>query len=443
MTDLQNSFKQFMQDEGAGEMFITGQAGTGKTTKLSELLNYCMQNDIEAVVCAFTHKACGILMDKLPAGVTIRTLHSVLKKRPMINDTALKAQHIEVSRQHAKPDEYQVMFIDEFSMVGEKDYMDVIAMQESEDGETIAMKVVYIGDLNQLPPVGDMHTITPHAPHWVNLTHIYRQADGNQLLDTLSDLVKMIEGGEAKPLKSNQNFQRGVDITKWYMTYEPSSDNVMLAFTNERVENLNAQIAGKTTPEHNDELFSPTRREHFIMDHFIPPSKVFEIGKAFGDELLELDSKYKTLEHLLLMPEIKFIQMHTMYEGDFVTYATVFGHYQYKLYLDELKQQAAKANRDIELRYGIKAPVWARANPRTTEARTRALAWRNYLTFKECVICLDFPYAMTVHKSQGSTYDTVFIDTDDLYKCANSNFQLYLKLMYVSISRASNMVYTN
>ncbi|MGL5567505.1 MAG: ATP-binding domain-containing protein [Plesiomonas sp.] len=50
---------------------------------------------------------------------------------------------------------------------------------------------------------------------------------------------------------------------------------------------------------------------------------------------------------------------------------------------------------------------------------------------------------MTVHKSQGSTYDTVYVDTEDLYRCAAINIKQYLKLMYVALSRASNKVITN
>ena len=74
-------------------------------------------------------------------------------------------------------------------------------------------------------------------------------------------------------------------------------------------------------------------------------------------------------------------------------------------------------------------------------ARQRAKAWRDHLTFNDLVLCIDFPYAMTVHKSQGSTYDEVYIDSDDLYKCAENNFSLYLKLLYVAISRAKHDVF--
>lgn len=48
-------------------------------------------------------------------------------------------------------------------------------------------------------------------------------------------------------------------------------------------------------------------------------------------------------------------------------------------------------------------------------------------------------YAATVNKAQGSTYDSVFIDLDDIKKCSNGN--TIARLLYVAISRARNHVY--
>jgi ATP-dependent exoDNAse (exonuclease V) alpha subunit len=48
-------------------------------------------------------------------------------------------------------------------------------------------------------------------------------------------------------------------------------------------------------------------------------------------------------------------------------------------------------------------------------------------------------YAQTINKSQGSTYDQVFIDLDDVSKCRNPN-QL-ARMLYVAVSRARTRVY--
>ena len=48
-------------------------------------------------------------------------------------------------------------------------------------------------------------------------------------------------------------------------------------------------------------------------------------------------------------------------------------------------------------------------------------------------------YACTINKAQGSTYDEVFIDLDDICKC-NSGDQI-ARMLYVAVSRARHHVY--
>ena len=75
-------FIEYLNSEDT-DMFITGQAGTGKTTKLAELVSYCIEQRLSYVVCAYTHKACSVLNNKIP-DADIKTLHSFLRKRPTI-----------------------------------------------------------------------------------------------------------------------------------------------------------------------------------------------------------------------------------------------------------------------------------------------------------------------------------------------------------------------
>jgi ATP-dependent exoDNAse (exonuclease V) alpha subunit len=48
-------------------------------------------------------------------------------------------------------------------------------------------------------------------------------------------------------------------------------------------------------------------------------------------------------------------------------------------------------------------------------------------------------YACTINKSQGSTYDRVYIDLEDVRKCKNPN--LLARLLYVGVSRARHQVF--
>ena len=441
-----NNFKAFLDDETAWEMFISGQAGTGKTTLLHDLVLHCMVQEIPYVVCAYTHNACGILREKLPINAEVQTLHAFLKKRPGVNDTATKREHVTVSSKTGDSERKTIMLLDEYSMVGDKDYTDIGWEQDPQATGIPEMKVLYLGDPNQLPPVGDTPSVYPSGEYNYTLTHIYRQAGDNPLIETLTQLVGYIDGTglPIKPLTENDSFTRGVNLIEAYNN-DDCCDNVLLAFTNKRVQELNFQIQGANRPYERDFMYSPTLRHHYYF--YNTEEDVSYIDRVFGDQLA-FGSKYKTLEHLVNMgesgtlPTLEFMNVVDEDDNE-CTYAVVFGHYNYKCALENLQEAAVSSNKAIESHTTVKAKVWAAAHPHTPLARARSKAWRDYMTFKDCVVCMDFPYAMTVHKSQGSTFDTVYVDTKDLSICADKNYSMYLKLLYVAISRASNMVYTN
>jgi len=431
------TFEAFMADKAAWDMYVTGRAGTGKTTKLADLV----KNLDNYTVCAYTHKACSILRDKLHNGAKIQTLHSFLKKRPTINSNATSMKHIEGNAVMGTSDKVHVMFIDEYSMIGEQDLMDIRALQDDYDG-TPGVKVVWLGDPHQLPPVGDMFTLAPSGDYQVTLTKIYRQAKDNPLMIPLNELISFIEGEPAHKLTESTKFIRGVDVAD--PTMSRPEDSVILAFTNAKVEEINAKMEGKNLPEDDDILFSPTTKKTYVFsDHIESCVAMAGITLPFGDRELLANSKFKTLEHLVTMEDVLYANV---VDHDEVVHcvAYVFGHATFMNKLKDLKRIAAASNKAIEkANLGYKAAGWAKSNYTTPLARARAKAWRDFLTFNECVMCLDFSHAMTVHKSQGSTYDTVYLDTDDIGIATNIDYDLYLKLMYVGMSRASNKVVTN
>lgn len=430
------TFKKFLADPSAADMFVTGRAGTGKTTDLRTVIEYLnlMGWSNKYAVCAYTHKACGVLAEKLPPGTNIITLHSFLKKRPTINQEATKLQHVEGNAVMGKSnEEIKLILVDEYSMIGEMDLMDVRAIQDEDDQGNCTLKTVWIGDPYQLPPVGDQFTLKPHGPYQVMLTKIYRQADGSPLLDVLTKVVSFIEGAKPEPLPESDCFQRGRDIVAESLV--GPDDQVVLAFTNERVEKLNREIQGYALPLVGDKLFSPSTKQQYEFLGSIEPWDIRYIDMPYGKGgKLFFESKYRTLEHLLTLPDISFGDVRFGEED--LTLAYVFGHHQYKLIHSQLKYHAVEANKKC-------SKEEAQANPGSAKARARAKAWRDFLTFNECVVCLDFTHAMTVHKSQGSTYNTVYLDMQDINRAADWNYGLYLKLMYVGISRASYKVVTN
>ena len=60
------------------------------------------------------------------------------------------------------------------------------------------------------------------------------------------------------------------------------------------------------------------------------------------------------------------------------------------------------------------------------------------MTIERTWIDLRAAYAQTVDKSQGSTYDKVFIDLDDISHCTSG--ARIARMLYVAVSRARHQV---
>lgn len=432
------TFIKFIEDQKASTCYITGMAGTGKTTSLAELLQWCIDNQKHTVTCAFTHQAVKVLAGKVPftGNNVLCTLHSYLKKRPSINGEATKLAHIDGNVQMDLPDTIDILFVDEFSMIGDRDFDSINTLQYSEDGH-LRTKVVYIGDENQLPPVKDEFSIIPQEPYWIKLTKIHRQAGDNPLINTLIDLNDYINGNKVSKLEPHEKFIRGVDIVQKFK--ECRTSKIMLAYTNAQVEALNAEVEGRNTPSIGDTLFCPTLRKTYTLQDIKPSIHCIHNIKG---ELVDDFDKYKTLDTIHSLTGVQFFIL-TDDEGEEHNRAVIFGHDSYLQKKNELAKKAVKTNRDIEKKYNCQPSQWARSNWSQPLAKARAAAWKDFLAFNANVVCMDFNHAMTVHKSQGSTYENVFIDMEDIGKCADKDYKMYLKLLYVAISRASDTVYTN
>lgn len=430
-------FIAFIEDKEASTCFITGMAGTGKTTSLGELLQWCIDNNKNTVTCAFTHQAVKILASKVPLSAknVLCTLHSYLKKRPGVNGSATKLAHIDINTQVSLPEVIDILFVDEFSMVGERDTETINTLQFNEEGELIT-KVVYIGDINQLPPVKDEFSLEPKGPHWIKLTKIHRQTKDNPLIDTLISLNDYINGIAVTKLDPHEKFIRNQDIVELYK--ECNKSKIMLAYTNAKVEHLNCLVQGYDRPRQGDTLFCPTVRKIYTLQDIKPSIHCIHNIKG---ELLDDFDKYKTLDTLHKMGLEFFIV--TNDEGEEHNRAVVFGHDSYLNKQQELGKEAVKTNRDIERKYSTQPANWAKSNWSNPLAKARSEAWKRFLAFKTNVVCMDFNHSMTIHRCQGSTYENVFMDMEDIGKCANQDYKLYLKLLYVAISRASDTVYTN
>lgn len=81
-------------------------------------------------------------------------------------------------------------------------------------------------------------------------------------------------------------------------------------------------------------------------------------------------------------------------------------------------------------------PVDAVALSRLGKKLARRKEWKEYYTLTDTVPDFRGTWSSTAHKSQGSTYNRVVINLADLVTAKYQNFDLFLRLLYVAISRA-------
>jgi hypothetical protein len=73
------------------------------------------------------------------------------------------------------------------------------------------------------------------------------------------------------------------------------------------------------------------------------------------------------------------------------------------------------------------------------EARNNRKLWPKYWGFKDSFHLARHGYAMTTHRAQGSTYETVFVDYRDIL--VNRNRSEALQCLYVAFSRAKKKAF--
>lgn len=164
--DAVRSILRWYAEDPSRELYLAGEAGTGKTTIASWLINHLSDAGLDVLVGAYTGKAAAVLRKK---GVSqAQTLHSMIYRSIADSNPLRFEAAIDSPLAHA-----DLLVVDEVSMVGR----DLAA-----DLRGYRRKILVLGDPGQLPPVGDgIGAFTNRDPD-VLLTEVHRQAAESPIL---------------------------------------------------------------------------------------------------------------------------------------------------------------------------------------------------------------------------------------------------------------------
>lgn len=400
--DQQNAYEAFVRfviDPMKTVFVLEGFSGTGKSTlvtkllddlpKLLKTLRLINPDDpmrLDVALTATTNKAAENLAQI--TGEEVTTIHSKLGLR-VHTDYSTGITKL-VTRQGAD------IVTDCLLMIDEASYIDQPLLQRIFQ-RTERCKLVFIGDPAQLlnvrcyrSPVFDAGFET------AKLTQVVRQAEGNPIMDLSAKFRETVNTGEFFSFvpdgthiqyKPREEFDQEI-LTEFTRMDWKHSDSKVLAWTNKRVIAYNHGIRNLVK---GDPQFAVG--DYAVCNKYINNRNC----NIKTDQLVHITGIEPGNHHGLLGNWYQLNHICSAFMPDDRT----------------------------EWRNAIKQ---AQAEGRYVDVEVMTNHW----------IDLRAAYSCTINKSQGSTYDTVFIDLDDVKRCNNAN-QL-ARMLYVGVSRARNRV---
>lgn len=397
--------------------YTTGYAGTGKSHTLIGLVDTLPLET--TVVIAPTHKALARLRAHLPGGdkLEIKTIHALLGWIPTINENAQRVEHIDSTHKLEKElDDYTHVIIDEAGMMSEEMFTEIISKIETklfEDEEQGAkekhIKIHCFLDPYQLLPVKGQQIQTDPSTT-THLTTQYR-SESLDVVALYTKFVHYLEGINSKDLSTpySENV-KPLDISQF------KRGDRMLAYTNKAVGEWNQRIAKKLgiTGYEGQEVQLGSMLDTKLCVKFVTPT-LSELLQWYHSKQLKLQNSQMSakfvesnLDALIKNKNIQFIEA-----MDGKVYPVIVGVGKANIVLKEAKQKAIENRKMFKHVYAL---------------------GRAYV--------MDYSFATTVHKSQGSEFSSVFIDKQDIQKSIiNKYYETYARLMYVSLSRAKTTIW--
>ena len=418
---------------------LMGFAGTGKTLSIKKILE---EYHWGVVVSAPTHKAVKVIRNM--TGEEGQTLHSLLGLRPDVelsdfNPNAPQFNPIAIPRII----DYNFCVIDEASMIN-KSLFELI-QEKIKNSNT---KILFVGDLAQLPPVSeDISAVFTQPDIEIHeLTKVERQDCDNPLMpiyDTLRNNLNKLDGGyerKTNTLDSGEGiifttnkveFRKAV-LEKFNSNeFKKNSDYCKgLAWKNETVMASNkivrTEIFGKDSDvvEVGDILTayrsvsSENQRYNIIensADYHVVEKSNLEENKY------EIKGYHVKLREDLAKKEFKFVDIFIINSNDHENL------HQYAEMHDFFRDMGISNKKTWNKYYEFRRHNLLMV---TIEKFRNGMLRNSSDVIKKD---LDYGFFLTIHKSQGSTYQHVMVMENDLN--LNWNVIERNKLRYVAFSR--------
>jgi exodeoxyribonuclease-5 len=449
------------QDSPHRWWLLLGYAGTGKSFTIGKVIQHLRQNllQVKTVMSAPTHKALKVLRRFGPSDVSYATIHSLLGCVMQINErTGAVSFPPSKDPKEDRLEQFDLLILDESSMLNAELFDKLHEYCENNP----QLRVIFVGDGGQLPPIGEKISKVFGAAKEYNLgilplTRIVRQAKGNPVLAFATslrnkehkDLREFVGSTEQGKLALISRFEEVKEVLQRYFCtpeFREDADYMkVLAYRNVTVNQYNTLIrqliykeqfqAGTLEEFMEGEkivmdspyvyqrepfLKSLSTNEELTVNSVMPSRLVFEYrtcvirkGADGLERIIHNNADIPCLEILATFVDVNFKKK--------------------QVRMKVLPRKSQEEFDDILERIASSAKGLSYNNP------DKKNLWKEFFKVKEKVAHVKYNYAITCHKSQGSTYDNVLmIDVDIL---VNHNRHELPLMRYVAATRVRKNLY--
>lgn len=451
------AYKVWRKDKDKLFFCLSGSAGTGKST----VAKCAIEEEYSVVVTAPTHKAKKIISKM--TGRVGQTIHKIIGLRPntKLEEFTHKNLAFSLSEDGCTMQDFNIVVIDESSMVNAE-----LIKFIKEKAKEFKTKILFMGDENQLPPVKEklgLVFVDSEIEHY-RLTKVERQSSNNPLMFLYDRILSNIKSKDDLYEKDTNMYgdlgysfisdsQKFTDIITSKFTLGEYSDNKVLAWTNDRVRKWNNLIRRQMVGIDGS-------KSQLIIGEFLIADKTVKHPSRPKSIIIENSCEYKVLRITSTSKKSSYycvkdkMDKYLTIRGSDVTIENIDNNITETLFIVH-----PSSYQDFSIIDIVKSEFAKKAKP----GSERGYRWKMYYDFREnfflfgnildengnkmCEKDLDYSYAITVHKSQGSTYENVFVDESNLDEfwdkkmtdeeiCATRN-----RLKYVAFSRPSKAAF--